>query len=907
MDSDFDRFYTDLKETEKNDSSLTSSQQIERLLRPGSTYLNLNPFEVLQIESDSDEEAARKKFKKLSLLIHPDKNPDDRERADKAFDIIKKALAQIEDQFELAKCRELYTEGRARLAILMSEKRRKAKKDGKDGPIDEDDSAAYRKALWVVVTKCFADREKKRRMLEERANEEKKRMSEAAQDAVEKRKLAEEFAKNYEESRDDRRGSWRDFMVKKAKKEDKGKTIRGEAFKPPRQKITKQVVVSFLSLLTSPAKFCPFHRIPGIAYSALSPRFFFGPRTYIGKFLYVGETGGVLRSIVRLYRKCSLIRDLSRLEGSTSSKGQRKTERTTQKSLPTMAANSGEREAANKSDQRKDRDSDSDDDAAEEVLEESPDKRWSKRREQVKQRDVPGIDCAYLAMDNETGNEVVWNEVQFSERKNFRAQEEKINAVFDNLTQLVHPNLVKFHKYWTDAKSEKPRIIFITEYMSSGSMALFLQRTRKSGSPLSIKAWKKWTTQILSALNYLHSSGPPIIHGNLTCHTIFIQQNGLIKIGCVAPEAINHHVKTCRADNLRNMHYMAPELEFCKTVTPAADIYSFGICALEIAAAGGLISANGTVEGTISEECIRKALNSLEDPLQRDLIDRCLAPDPNDRPAARQLLFHPVLFEVHSLKLLAAHAIIANRMYEDSSVEIFRVPDPQTVAVTCAGREMAYVQLPNFQFDLDKYLEDVRNGIYPLTAFVPLEQPQQRQGSTRHNESSPEVAQHDPDDRLRHQKQGPSKSSDYHNGPGLSSSSTSGTQAKERETSEKAGDHHHHHHHPERENQDEKPEGHDEIPTEPRGILHMKATLDGSELTILLKLEDGMNRHLSTEIEDDDSAEWLSTQLVRGGFVCEQDEARVRHLLDSVLHPPPPDSQAGSQLTTTPVSASMSS
>ncbi|PIO53458.1 hypothetical protein TELCIR_25207, partial [Teladorsagia circumcincta] len=64
---------------------------------------------------------------------------------------------------------------------------------------------------------------------------------------------------------------------------------------------------------------------------------------------------------------------------------------------------------------------------------------------------------------------------------------EKINAVFDNLTQLVHTNLVKFHKYWTDAKSEKPRIIFITEYMSSGSMSLFLQRTRKSGSPLSIK------------------------------------------------------------------------------------------------------------------------------------------------------------------------------------------------------------------------------------------------------------------------------------------------------------------------------------------------------------------------------------------------------------------------------------
>lgn len=31
--------------------------------------------------------------------------------------------------------------------------------------------------------------------------------------------------------------------------------------------------------------------------------------------------------------------------------------------------------------------------------------------------------------------------------------------------------------------------------------------------------------------SYLHSCDPPIIHGNLTCDTIFIQHNGLIKIG----------------------------------------------------------------------------------------------------------------------------------------------------------------------------------------------------------------------------------------------------------------------------------------------------------------------------------------------------------------------------------------
>ncbi|XP_010114986.1 PREDICTED: nuclear receptor-binding protein-like, partial [Chlamydotis macqueenii] len=110
---------------------------------------------------------------------------------------------------------------------------------------------------------------------------------------------------------------------------------------------------------------------------------------------------------------------------------------------------------------------------------------------------------------------------------------EKVKAVFDNLIQLEHLNIVKFHKYWADVKENKARVIFITEYMSSGSLKQFLKKTKKNHKTMNEKAWKRWCTQILSALSYLHSCDPPIIHGNLTCDTIFIQHNGLIKIGSV--------------------------------------------------------------------------------------------------------------------------------------------------------------------------------------------------------------------------------------------------------------------------------------------------------------------------------------------------------------------------------------
>lgn len=43
----------------------------------------------------------------------------------------------------------------------------------------------------------------------------------------------------------------------------------------------------------------------------------------------------------------------------------------------------------------------------------------------MSQGNVPGIETASLAMDTEEGVEVVWNEVMFSERKNFKLQEVK--------------------------------------------------------------------------------------------------------------------------------------------------------------------------------------------------------------------------------------------------------------------------------------------------------------------------------------------------------------------------------------------------------------------------------------------------------------------------------------------------
>ncbi|XP_047414221.1 nuclear receptor-binding protein 2 isoform X3 [Sciurus carolinensis] len=359
------------------------------------------------------------------------------------------------------------------------------------------------------------------------------------------------------------------------------------------------------------------------------------------------------------------------------------------------------------------------------ILEESPCGRWQKRREQVNQGNMPGIQSTFLAMDTEEGVEVVWNELHFGDRKAFAAHEEKIQAMFEQLALVDHPNIVKLHKYWLDASEARARVIFITEYVSSGSLKQFLKKTKKNHKAMNARAWKRWCTQILSALSFLHACSPPIIHGNLTSDTIFIQHNGLIKIGSVwyrifsnaLPDDLRSPIRAER-EELRNLHFFPPEYGEVADGT-AVDIFSFGMCALEMAVLE--IQANGDTR--VTEEAIARARHSLSDPNMREFILSCLARDPAQRPSAHNLLFHRVLFEVHSLKLLAAHCFIQHQyLMPENVVEektkamdlhavLAEVPRPQRPPMQWRYSEVSFLEL-------DKFLEDVRNGIYPLMNFA---------------------------------------------------------------------------------------------------------------------------------------------------------------------------------------------
>jgi nuclear receptor-binding protein len=68
------------------------------------------------------------------------------------------------------------------------------------------------------------------------------------------------------------------------------------------------------------------------------------------------------------------------------------------------------------------------------------------------------------------------------------------------------------------------------------------------------------------------------------------------------------------------------------------------------------LGGNGDIHA-VTEDVVNEAIESLENPIQKDLVLKCLDNDPLKRPTARELLFHPALFEIPTLKLLSAHSL----------------------------------------------------------------------------------------------------------------------------------------------------------------------------------------------------------------------------------------------------------
>ncbi|KAG8640806.1 hypothetical protein MANES_13G071400v8 [Manihot esculenta] len=243
----------------------------------------------------------------------------------------------------------------------------------------------------------------------------------------------------------------------------------------------------------------------------------------------------------------------------------------------------------------------------------------------------------YKAFDEVNGLEVAWNRIRIDEVLQSPGDLERLYSEVHLLKLLKHSNMVKFYNSWIDDKNKTVNII--TELFSSGNLRLYRQKHRN----VDLKAVKGWARQILMGLSYLHSHKPPIIHRDLKCDNIFINGNqGEVKIGDLGLATIMEQANAKSV--IGTPEFMAPEL-YDEDYNELADIYSFGMCMLEMITFEYPYSEcrnSAQIYKKVSSGIKPASLSKVKDPEVKTFIEKCLVPA-SQRLSAKELLMDPFL------------------------------------------------------------------------------------------------------------------------------------------------------------------------------------------------------------------------------------------------------------------------
>ncbi|KAK1831395.1 hypothetical protein QBC39DRAFT_372035 [Podospora conica] len=182
----------------------TKDAEIDRILKA----FRLNAYAVLGLKPGVPESDIKNIYRKKSLLIHPDKTKNP--LAPEAFDRLKKAQVELMDEKHRAHLDEAIAD--ARMLVMRENKWNADSPELKEPEFDR---------LWAVKSvEVLIDAEKRRRRQAEAAMREEGREQKKADEELEQRKRKRQHEQDWEQTRDQRIDSWRQFQKGKGAGED---------------------------------------------------------------------------------------------------------------------------------------------------------------------------------------------------------------------------------------------------------------------------------------------------------------------------------------------------------------------------------------------------------------------------------------------------------------------------------------------------------------------------------------------------------------------------------------------------------------------------------------------------------------------------------------------------------------
>ncbi|KAG8910962.1 hypothetical protein FRC01_006020 [Tulasnella sp. 417] len=195
----------------QEESAFQRDFEVERIMKA----FRLNPYAILDLEPSATDTEIKKKYRSLSLFIHPDKASH--AQASEAFDRLKKAESELSDKTKRDELDAVYVQARALVLKTLSLPSTIAD----DDPKVKELQPGLKERIQQQTKDLLINEEVRRRTAVKLAMANEGLEAKKKEEEVLQRKRKAEEDKAWEEGREQRVDSWRAFAGGKKKKKAK--------------------------------------------------------------------------------------------------------------------------------------------------------------------------------------------------------------------------------------------------------------------------------------------------------------------------------------------------------------------------------------------------------------------------------------------------------------------------------------------------------------------------------------------------------------------------------------------------------------------------------------------------------------------------------------------------------------
>ncbi|XP_068540362.1 eIF-2-alpha kinase GCN2 isoform X3 [Anas acuta] len=190
---------------------------------------------------------------------------------------------------------------------------------------------------------------------------------------------------------------------------------------------------------------------------------------------------------------------------------------------------------------------------------------------------------------------------------------------FSSLTKLSHPNIVHYICMNLKERDDSIVVDILVEHISGYSLSTYLHKE----TPVPIEQLRHYVTQILSALDYLHSNS--VVHKVLCASSILVDAEGNIKV-------TDYSISKRLADICKADVFEQTKVRFSEDALPSkpgkkGDVWSLGLLLLSLS------------QGQVTKEYPVAVPSNLPADFQ-DFLEKCVCLEDKERWTPQQLLQH---------------------------------------------------------------------------------------------------------------------------------------------------------------------------------------------------------------------------------------------------------------------------